>query len=99
MEKKIYERKFEYWHLVTKVSKEYKKDHPENQVKVGVIMSHYCKRNGSLCIIDIDKKKEWKSAYTFKYLGRLPKSLTDKEKIKILKAWKEEDKTEQESSQ
>ena len=83
--KKQKDLKFEYWHLITKVSKEYQKDNPD--IKVGLIISNRDKRNGSICLFNLDKKKEYKSAYTLKYLTRLPTSLNNKEKIKILKTF------------
>ena len=86
--KKQKDLKFEYWHLITRVSKEYQKDNPD--IKVGMIISNRNKRNGGICLINIDKKKEYNSAYTLKYLTRLPTNLNDKEKIKILKQFRDD---------
>lgn len=82
-----YERKFEYWHLITKVSKKYQKDNP--QIKEGLIISLSYKRNGGVALFNLETKTEYASAYTVKYLTRLPINLTDKEKISILKKFRE----------
>ncbi len=78
--------KYNYWHIISKVSKKYQKHNP--QVKVGLVITHqYKKDNEGVCIIDIKEKKEYPSAYTLLYLGRILKT-EDKDKMfEQLKKW------------
>jgi len=67
--------KYNYWHIIIAVSKEYKKLHP--QVKVGLAITHpYKHDNLEVDKMDLAKGVEYNGAYTLKYLGRIEKSLS-----------------------
>ena len=73
--------KYNYWHVVTNVSKEWKKRHPE--IMVGTVMTHsYKKDNEGVCMFDMKEGKEFPSAYTLAYLGRILKGKSGKELVK-----------------
>ena len=79
-------RKYNYWHIITAVSKEYQKDNPE--IKIGLVITHnYPKRNEGVCIINWKTGKEYKSAYVLGYLGRLLKTAEQKEVFDKTEEW------------
>ena len=78
-----YKRRFDYWHLVTKINKSYAKEHPE--LEVGFYISHPYKNNGSVCMINRTTGKTYKNAYTMEYLGRVLIGSTNKDTLAFLK--------------
>ena len=78
--------KYDYWHIVTKVNKEYKKSSPE--MKVGLCITHlYKKDNEGVCIVNWKTGKEYPSAYHLKYLGRILKTASTEDKIEKCEGW------------
>ncbi len=67
--------KYNYWHVVTKVSKAWKKIHPE--FKIGIVITHSHKKdNEGVLMFNMKEGKEYPSAYTLSYLGRVLKGLS-----------------------
>ena len=67
---------FKYWHIVTDVSEEWQKHNPE--FRKGLIITHPHKlENKGVCIWDGNLGKEFPSAYTLSYIGRVPNNTHD----------------------
>ncbi|MBA7623834.1 hypothetical protein ES703_31233 [subsurface metagenome] len=78
--------KYNYWHIITKVSKEYKKRNPELQV--GLIITHsYKKDDEGVCIMNWKTGKTFEGAYVLKYLGRILKTASKKEIFEKCGRW------------
>ena len=76
--------KYQYWHIITKVSEYYAKINP--QVKVGCCITQSCIRNNQdIDLIDLEKGKPIDGAYRVQYIGRVHRSLAIKIKTKEIK--------------
>ena len=70
--------KYNYWHIITKISKEYSKSNPN--LKLGFVITHpYKKDNEGIAMFNLVKGKVYHGAYVLSYLGRLEKSLPGEE--------------------
>ena len=78
--------KYNYWHIISKVSKEYQKHNPE--IKVGLVITHSYKiEKGGVCMVNFKTQKEYKSAYNLLYLGRILKTEKGDKLFNQLKKW------------
>ncbi len=81
--------KYNYWHVVTKVSKEWGKHNPK--MKVGLILTHsYKKDDEGVDMMDLKEGKEYPGAYILGYLGRVLKGTPGEELCEILEKWIDE---------
>ena len=70
--------KYNYWHEIIDISKEYQNEHPE--LKIGLCITHQRKwHNLSVDMINIKTGKNYLAAYTLKYLGRISKDVSKKD--------------------
>lgn len=90
-------RKYDYWHVITKVSKEYTKKN--KQIKIGTCITLQYKHNydnSKINLFDLKNGKEIKGAYFVSYLIRIDVDIKKDIKIKLLKEalnnWKKKQK-------
>lgn len=78
------QRKYENWHIILKVSKEYQKEHPE--IKKGLcITNQFTRHNESINLINLKTGKHYDCAYIIDYIGRLPTGLSQDERWEKVK--------------
>lgn len=88
--------KYAYWHEITAISEEYQKYNPD--MKVGLLMSRQNKHPYSVDIVDIKTLKKYPSAYTLKYIGRLPSDASTEEVCQMYKNFEEKTKANTEGA-
>jgi len=82
--KVLIKMKYKYWHIIIDVSKEWQKKNPIFYIGQ-VITNRYKRDNQAVCMMDLEKGKEYPEAYTLGYLGRFESKLKSAELIKRLK--------------
>lgn len=73
MKNKLTDYKFKYYHLIIAVNKEYQKINPD--IKVGLAVGRKDKHPYDVHITDLKTGKDYPSAYSLRYLGRLPSNI------------------------
>ena len=81
-------RKYQYWHIIMEVGKEYGKN---TKLKKGMIISHHYKKDGMwVSIIDTKEGKVYDKAYKLDYLGRLESNLSGDNLVNPINKWIDE---------
>jgi len=65
-------------------------------MKVGMLCGRKDKYPYGVCIMDLEEGKEYPSAYTLEYVGRLPSKATNQEISDLYSKWKIKEKIKRE---